>query len=307
MAVPAPTPQRGVRPRRGRVEGSERELVRRAQRGDAEAFEGLFSLHWPRAYRAAWLVVHDAAAAEDIAQEAFIAALGALDRFDRRRPFGPWLSRIVVNRAIDHARSRRLHAVPTEGIAATAPPAAGRLVGRGRARAAPSCRSTSARSWSCATRSATRRARSRRRSSCRAAPSTRACHRRLGGRGGLLLVTAAGGGERHEDDEQHGRRPHGSDQTRFAVLRLERDGATCDEAVGGDDLVDDRLRHRVVGGDRHHGDVVAVAVLARGLAADRGLGDVDPVLAEAWCRRARPCRGGRSSGRARSGRRRAGG
>ena len=37
----------------------------------------------------AWLVVHDAAAAEDIAQEAFIAALRALDSFDRRRPFGP--------------------------------------------------------------------------------------------------------------------------------------------------------------------------------------------------------------------------
>jgi RNA polymerase sigma-70 factor (ECF subfamily) len=32
----------------------------------------------------------------------------SLDRFDRRRPFGPWLHRIVVNRAIDHARARRL-------------------------------------------------------------------------------------------------------------------------------------------------------------------------------------------------------
>jgi RNA polymerase sigma-70 factor, ECF subfamily len=121
MAVPAPTLNQGSDPFRS-VEGSERELVRRAQQGSAEAFEGLFALHWPRAYRAAWLVVHDAAAAEDIAQEAFIAALGALDRFDRRRPFGPWLSRIVVNRAIDHARSRRLRAVPAP-VAATAPPA----------------------------------------------------------------------------------------------------------------------------------------------------------------------------------------
>ena len=87
-----------------------------------EGFEALFAEHWPRAYRTAWLVVHDAAAAEDIAQEAFIAALRALDRFDRRRPFGPWLSRIVVNRAIDHARSRRLRAVPSPGVVATAPP-----------------------------------------------------------------------------------------------------------------------------------------------------------------------------------------
>ena len=39
---------------------------------------------------------------------AFLAAVRALDRFDRRRPFGPWLHRIVVNRAIDWARARTL-------------------------------------------------------------------------------------------------------------------------------------------------------------------------------------------------------
>ena len=44
--------------------------------------------------------------AEDIAQESFLAAVRALDRFDRRRPFGPWLHRIVVNRAIDWSRAR---------------------------------------------------------------------------------------------------------------------------------------------------------------------------------------------------------
>jgi RNA polymerase sigma-70 factor (ECF subfamily) len=68
----------------------------------------LYSLHWRSAYRAAFLVVHDAAAAEDIAQDAFLAAVGALDRFDRRRPFGPWLHRIVVNRALDWARREAL-------------------------------------------------------------------------------------------------------------------------------------------------------------------------------------------------------
>jgi RNA polymerase sigma-70 factor (ECF subfamily) len=82
--------------------------VRAAQRGSAEAFAELFRRHWPRAHRAAWLVVHDATAAEDVAQEAFLAAVRSLDRFDRRRPFGPWLHRIVVNRAIDYARAREL-------------------------------------------------------------------------------------------------------------------------------------------------------------------------------------------------------
>lgn len=85
-------------------------LVREAQRGSEEALEELFRRHWRRAHRAAFLVVADAAAAEDIAQESFLAAIRALDRFDRRRPFGPWLHRITVNRAIDHARARKLRA-----------------------------------------------------------------------------------------------------------------------------------------------------------------------------------------------------
>src|SRR6266545_6405277 len=82
--------------------------VRGAQAGSVSDLEALFRAHWPRAHRAAYLVVQDAAAAEDIAQEAFLAAIRALDRFDRRRPFGPWLHRIVVNRAIDWARRRVL-------------------------------------------------------------------------------------------------------------------------------------------------------------------------------------------------------
>jgi RNA polymerase sigma-70 factor, ECF subfamily len=91
-----------------RATSAEHEWVRDAQRGSAEAFERLFRSHWPHAYRAALLVVGDAAAAEDIVQESFLAAVRALDRFDRRRPFGPWLHRIVVNRAIDWARARAL-------------------------------------------------------------------------------------------------------------------------------------------------------------------------------------------------------
>lgn len=86
----------------------ERRWIKDAQRGSGEALEALYRRHWPLAHRAAYLVVHDQAAAEDIAQEAFLAAVRALDRFDRRRPFGPWLHRIVVNRAIDWARARAL-------------------------------------------------------------------------------------------------------------------------------------------------------------------------------------------------------
>src|SRR5438034_5158725 len=86
----------------------ERAWIRGAQRGSVSDLEALFRHHWPRCYRAAYLVVHDSAAAEDIAQESFLAAVRTLDRFDRRRPFAPWLHRIVVNRAIDWARARAL-------------------------------------------------------------------------------------------------------------------------------------------------------------------------------------------------------
>lgn len=103
----------------------ERARVRGAQAGSASDLEALFRAHWPRAYRAAYLVTHDAGAAEDIAQESFLAAIRALERFDRRRPFGPWLHRIVVNRAIDWARARRLRSEVELSESLPAPDAAG--------------------------------------------------------------------------------------------------------------------------------------------------------------------------------------
>src|SRR3954451_1603921 len=87
-------------------DASERALIEAAQGGSEPAVEELFRRHWPDTHRAAYLIVRDAAAAEDIAQEAFLSALSALGRFDRRRPFSPWLHRIAINRAIDWSRAR---------------------------------------------------------------------------------------------------------------------------------------------------------------------------------------------------------
>src|SRR2546421_3556836 len=104
----------------------ERAWIRGAQDGSVADLEALFRDHWARAYRAAYLVVHDAAAAEDIAQESFLAAVRSLERFDRRRPFGPWLHRIVVNRAIDWSRARALRRevgeAPLAAVAAAGAP-----------------------------------------------------------------------------------------------------------------------------------------------------------------------------------------
>jgi RNA polymerase sigma-70 factor (ECF subfamily) len=82
-------------------------LIRAAKGGSADAVEALVRRHWDGAHRAAYLIVHDAAAAEDIAQEAMLSAVRHIDDFDRRRPFRPWLHRIIVNRSLDWLRKRR--------------------------------------------------------------------------------------------------------------------------------------------------------------------------------------------------------
>ena len=119
-AMAADGARRGVT-RGGRL--SDAALVRAAQRGSERAVAELFDRHWSGAYKAAYLVTGDRAAAEDIAQEAFLAALRALPSFDLRRPLKPWLHRIVVNRAIDWARSRALRReVAAEAAGETASP-----------------------------------------------------------------------------------------------------------------------------------------------------------------------------------------
>jgi RNA polymerase sigma-70 factor (ECF subfamily) len=97
----------GRQPRAGSARArSERALIRGAAAGSEDDLAQLFRRFWPRAYRIAFLIAHEHAAAEDIAQEAFVQAIRRLDRFDRRRPFAPWLGAIVANRAIDWTRAR---------------------------------------------------------------------------------------------------------------------------------------------------------------------------------------------------------
>jgi RNA polymerase sigma-70 factor (ECF subfamily) len=82
-------------------------LVLAAKRGSSDALGSLFDRYWPVAWRAAYAVTGQRELASDAAQDAFLRAAGALERFDHRRPFEPWLLRIVVNRAIDLLRTQR--------------------------------------------------------------------------------------------------------------------------------------------------------------------------------------------------------
>ena len=81
--------------------------MRRARRGDREAAADLFRRYWRDAWRAAFAITGRRALADDVASDGFERAFAALDRFDERRPFGPWLHRIVANRALDVLRAER--------------------------------------------------------------------------------------------------------------------------------------------------------------------------------------------------------
>jgi RNA polymerase sigma-70 factor, ECF subfamily len=111
--LPAPTALRG----KPSVPRAERALVRAAKHGSVAALDELVTRHWDAAHRAAYLIVQDAGIAEDIAQEAMVSTIQALDRFDWRRPLRPYLHRAVVNRSLDWLRARRTRPeVSLEGV-----------------------------------------------------------------------------------------------------------------------------------------------------------------------------------------------
>jgi RNA polymerase sigma-70 factor (ECF subfamily) len=99
----------------------DQQLVAQAVAGSREAGEELFSRHWLAAWRLAFSVTGSAAAADDVAQDAFERAFRGLASFNGRSSFRTWLSRIVVNQSIDLARrQRRLQPLDPEEVPARA-------------------------------------------------------------------------------------------------------------------------------------------------------------------------------------------
>jgi len=98
----------------------EKQWVERARRGDSGAYDELVRAHQEAAFRAAYLITHDAADAQDVAQEAFIRAFDALGRFDARRPFRPWLLRIATNLALNRLKASKRRQAMAERYGARA-------------------------------------------------------------------------------------------------------------------------------------------------------------------------------------------
>ena len=95
-------------------------LVARAVRGDAAAYEEIVQRYQQVAFRTAYVITGSAADAEDAAQEGFVKAYRALDRFRLDAALRPWLLRIVANEARNRVRSagrrRQLELRITEGV-----------------------------------------------------------------------------------------------------------------------------------------------------------------------------------------------
>ncbi|MGB4430306.1 RNA polymerase sigma factor [Candidatus Darwinibacter acetoxidans] len=77
----------------------EQQLIQRAKQGETAAMEQIFRMHLDSAVRLAYLVTRNWATAEDAVQEAFVQAFRSLDTFQEHRPFKPWFTRIVINKA----------------------------------------------------------------------------------------------------------------------------------------------------------------------------------------------------------------
>jgi len=87
--------------------GEEAALVRLAQGGDHDAFTQLVRMHQRTVYRVAYAYTRNAADADDLAQETFVRAYQALERFRVGEPLQPWLVRIATNLAFSLFRRRR--------------------------------------------------------------------------------------------------------------------------------------------------------------------------------------------------------
>jgi RNA polymerase sigma-70 factor (ECF subfamily) len=88
-------------------------LIQRWQRGEADAFDELYTRHAPAIYRLGWAMLQQMQSAEDVVQETFLRAHKARQRFDpNRASLGTWLYQIALNYCRSHLRRKRLLTIP---------------------------------------------------------------------------------------------------------------------------------------------------------------------------------------------------
>lgn len=88
------------------------ELIEQCRQGDREAFYRLYKLYSKSMYNVGYRIVNNTGEAEDVLQEAFISAFRNLHYYRGDATFGSWLKRIVVNKAINAMKKRRMEQLP---------------------------------------------------------------------------------------------------------------------------------------------------------------------------------------------------
>jgi RNA polymerase sigma-70 factor (ECF subfamily) len=86
---------------------SDRDLIQRARRGEAEAFGELVTRYQTNVFNVCYRILHERTTAEDLTQETFIRVHERLNRFDHERPFGPWIRRVAANVCLNHLSSQK--------------------------------------------------------------------------------------------------------------------------------------------------------------------------------------------------------
>jgi RNA polymerase sigma-70 factor, ECF subfamily len=92
----------------------DRELVRRAQGEDKQAFEELIRRHQQRVFAVASGILRKPQDVEDIAQQVFLKAYFSLKKFDQRAAFTTWLYKITVNECWDLLRKKKVRPLTYE-------------------------------------------------------------------------------------------------------------------------------------------------------------------------------------------------
>ncbi len=97
------------------AKASEAEIVRRAKRGDEQAFVEIIQRHQNMVYRLAYRMVRRPMDAEDIAQQVFAKIFYALKRFNSRSSLSTWIYRIALNESYDYLRKLKTRKVVYQG------------------------------------------------------------------------------------------------------------------------------------------------------------------------------------------------
>ena len=93
----------------------DRELVVLACDGRESAYREILTRYERPVFSLIYRMVRDRTLAEDLAQEAFVKAFHAIDRYDPRYKFSSWIFKIANNLTIDHLRKRKLDTVSIDG------------------------------------------------------------------------------------------------------------------------------------------------------------------------------------------------